>query len=180
MIATSIYSKDEIIKAFEEVAHSANEFFASLDDDKLHDKPEGKWSAAENFEHLFVSTYPVSKGLGYPKLTYMAFGTNKGKSRSYDELIAIYNAKLEEGAKATGKFIPEDDKNLDKDTLISKWKKSTDTFLDKIKGWSEADLDKYRMPHPLLGKLTVREMLFFTIHHIQHHHQIVKSRWDVA
>jgi hypothetical protein len=35
--------------------------------------------------------------------------------------------------------------------------------------WSEDDLDNHRLPHPLLGKLTVREMLFFTLYHIQHH-----------
>jgi hypothetical protein len=35
--------------------------------------------------------------------------------------------------------------------------------------WREEDLDYYRLPHPLLGKLTVREMLFFTVYHNYHH-----------
>jgi len=30
------------------------------------------------------------------------------------------------------------------------------------------------LPHPLLGKVTVREMLYFTIHHVQHHHALVE------
>jgi hypothetical protein len=34
----------------------------------------------------------------------------------------------------------------------------------------------YRLPHPLLGKLTVREMLFFTVYHNAHHLDQVASR----
>lgn len=34
---------------------------------------------------------------------------------------------------------------------------------------SEADLEACRLPHPLLGKLTVREMLLFTLDHEVHH-----------
>ena len=39
----------------------------------------------------------------------------------------------------------------------------------RIDSFSEKDLDNYILPHPLLGKLTIREMLFFTIYHVQHH-----------
>ena len=37
-----------------------------------------------------------------------------------------------------------------------------------------ADLDAVLLPHPLLGKLTVREMLFFTVYHVQHHRALVE------
>jgi hypothetical protein len=36
--------------------------------------------------------------------------------------------------------------------------------------FSEAQLDEYVLPHPILGKLTIREMLYFTIYHATHHH----------
>ena len=35
--------------------------------------------------------------------------------------------------------------------------------------WTESQLDAYRLPHPLLGRLTVREMMLFTLIHNQHH-----------
>jgi hypothetical protein len=35
--------------------------------------------------------------------------------------------------------------------------------------WSEAELDRYTLPHPLLGDLTMREMLCFTLYHNQRH-----------
>jgi uncharacterized damage-inducible protein DinB len=37
-------------------------------------------------------------------------------------------------------------------------------------------LDRLRLPHPALGKLTVREMLFFTIYHNIHHVENVVRR----
>ena len=37
------------------------------------------------------------------------------------------------------------------------------------------DLDKYVLPHPLLGKVTLREMLYFTIHHNEHHLELLKA-----
>jgi hypothetical protein len=43
-------------------------------------------------------------------------------------------------------------------------------------GWREADLDRYLLPHPLLGKLTLREMLHFTLYHNYHHVQSVATR----
>lgn len=42
--------------------------------------------------------------------------------------------------------------------------------------WRDADLDRYLLPHPLLGKLTLREMLFFTLYHNYHHVQSVAAR----
>jgi hypothetical protein len=46
----------------------------------------------------------------------------------------------------------------------------------RIGTWSETDLDRYRLPHPLLGRLTVREMLFFTVQHLAHHASKVEAR----
>ena len=40
---------------------------------------------------------------------------------------------------------------------------------------SEEDLDYYVLPHPLLGKLTLREMLYFTIYHVKHHEKQIRS-----
>ena len=34
---------------------------------------------------------------------------------------------------------------------------------------SEHKLDRCILPHPLLGKLTLREMIYFTIYHMEHH-----------
>lgn len=35
-------------------------------------------------------------------------------------------------------------------------------------------------PHPLLGKLTLREMMFFTIYHVQHHEVFDEKKFEIA
>lgn len=173
-------TKQEIQEAFTKACKDAADFFNSLSETDFSDKPGGKWSAGENFEHLFVSTYPVAKALGYPKLTLLAFGKRKGGSKTYEELVDFYHSKLNEGAKASPKFSPDEKEPATKDMLNSKWNKSTDTMVKNLEKWSEEDLDKYQIPHPILGNLTVREMLYFTVYHIGHHHKIVKERFTAA
>ena len=46
-----------------------------------------------------------------------------------------------------------------------------DRLLDSL---SESDLDTLQAPHPLLGKLTLRELMYFTIYHAQHHQRNVE------
>jgi hypothetical protein len=44
--------------------------------------------------------------------------------------------------------------------------------------WREEDLDRYRLPHPVLGLVTVREMLMFTLFHFDHHRENVARRLE--
>ena len=37
-------------------------------------------------------------------------------------------------------------------------------------------LDRYRLPHPLIGKLTLRELLLWTLYHNAHHVQRIAER----
>jgi hypothetical protein len=49
------------------------------------------------------------------------------------------------------------------------------TLNKRLKKYSEASLDELILPHPLLGKLTLREMLYFTIYHAGHHHHLIET-----
>ena len=40
---------------------------------------------------------------------------------------------------------------------------------DSVETWTEHDLDACGMPHPILGVLSVREMLLFELYHNTHH-----------
>jgi hypothetical protein len=45
-----------------------------------------------------------------------------------------------------------------------------------FESWNEEDLDTIRLPHPLLGKITAREMIYFTLYHAKHHVTATKDR----
>ncbi|MFC6661951.1 DinB family protein [Deinococcus multiflagellatus] len=38
-----------------------------------------------------------------------------------------------------------------------------------LAGWSDAALDRCALPHDLLGRVSARELLFFTVYHDHHH-----------
>ncbi|MFY0650943.1 MAG: DinB family protein [Cyclobacteriaceae bacterium] len=162
-----------------------NKFIQEVDafctgvDTELYEKQvNSKWTIKENLEHIYLSTNPVAKGLTLPKLTFLGFRSKNG-SRSMERLTADYLALLEKGAKSTDKYVPaKNPSKLDKRELLKKWNKLPGYFESGLAKWSEDQLDKYRVPHPLLGKLTFREMLYFTIHHIRHHLNSMKKVFE--
>jgi hypothetical protein len=65
--------------------------------------------------------------------------------------------------------------DLSKEQLLKKWIASGQKLIAAIAKTDEKDLDRYVIPHPLLGKITLRELCYFTIYHTSHHLQTVSS-----
>lgn len=145
-------------------------------------RPMGEaWSPADTVRHLIKSTVPVTRALKLPRLVLrILFGQSNGTSMSCSTLVERYRAVLAGGGKA-GRFSPSPfrapaDLAGSQRDLISECQMGVSALARALEGWTERDLDHCRLPHPLLGKLTVREMLFFTIYHYEHHRAIVAKR----
>ena len=137
--------------------------------------PTDKWSAAQQLDHLVRSVQPVNMAIALPKMILqLLFGKANRPSKTYDELIAKYQNKIQEGAKASGRFIPPTVGLAQKENLLKRLGELVNSLSKKTSGQSEESLDKYILPHPLLGKLTLREMLYFTAYHVHHHQSIVE------
>jgi hypothetical protein len=54
--------------------------------------------------------------------------------------------------------------------------KLNNSFTQKIKNISDKALDSYRLPHPILGKISLRELAIFTSFHTVHHIELLKSK----
>lgn len=138
--------------------------------------PEGKWSAALQLDHLIKSVAPVNMAMGLPHfLLQWLFGMSNRPSKTYEELIEKYHRKLSEGGKASGRFIPKDIPAHQKKHLLKKLNKLVNKLCQRTDRLNEKSLDTYLLPHPLLGKLTLREMLYFTAYHAEHHQKLVKK-----
>lgn len=138
--------------------------------------PEGKWSAAQQLDHIVRSVSPVNRALGLPKFGIQwKFGTANRPSQTFEGLVEKYNRKLQEGGKSSGRFIPPPIETAQKEKLLTKLTNMVSKLCSKTEKYSEEGLDKYILPHPLLGKLTLREMLYFTAYHVEHHRQLVQK-----
>ena len=100
------------------------------------------------------------------------FGRANRSSKNYDELVEKYTAKLAGGYKAAAKYSSGPIALSQRDMLAKKLSALINKLNKKIDSFDEKDFDRYILPHPLLGKLTIREMLFFTVYHVQHHQSL--------
>lgn len=153
------------------------DFVAGLSEaDFVFSRNGEKWSAGQQIDHLCRSVKPLNKGLGAPEFALKAmFGKSDHPSLSYDKLVARYRAELAAGGTATGPFRPEVIPFSRKDELVNTLRELVSKLCSKIEKFDESKLDVIVLPHPLLGKLTLREMFYFTIYHAEHHLQHTKQ-----
>lgn len=144
--------------------------------------PQGDaWSPADNVRHLLKSNRPVLRALTTPKvLLLFRFGAGLRLSQTYPVLRERYLARLAAGVTA-GRFTPRplgssDQTDEHRGSLMAALDQVSEGLTGAVSGWGEWQLDRFRLPHPALGRLTVREMLFFTLYHNLHHVRNVMRR----
>ncbi|MBL7808473.1 MAG: DinB family protein [Saprospiraceae bacterium] len=165
----------ETIKARLEAQYEAFvQMISTLNEQEYVQAPEGKWNAGMQLEHLCKSVAPVNLAFSLPAfLIRLVFGKANRPSRSYEALVEKYQLKLSAGGRASAPFVPEESRFSERDKWSIKLQKLIKKLSTRVEGFSEEQLDSLILPHPLLGKLTLREMLFFTIYHAQHHQKSV-------
>ncbi len=131
---------------------------------------EQKWTAAEQLAHIVLCTAPLVKVFCADKeMIAQNFGHAKQPGMTSKALQEYYTEKLKQGGKAPERYVPERGIPEAKDILITDLQKMIKTLCTAIGSFSEAELDTLCIPHPLLGTLTLREILYNTIHHVEHH-----------
>ncbi len=174
-------TKKEIITASENIFSLFSETCSLIKDTELFARPDNKWSVAENIKHLIISTSTTTLAYSLPKfLVRWMGGTPNRASGTYEELQEKYYKKLSDGAKASGRFIPKPIEvkygksarmnRSDGQKLLHNWNTATVKYIGALTAKrTEEDLDHYLARHPLLGRITLRELCYFTVFHTQHH-----------
>ncbi len=172
-------SKEEIIKQLLSAKEDFIGFCNDIDKDLFFFQPVEKWSVAQNVKHLILSANTTKLAFSLPKFIGRIYvGKPNRPSRNYDDLVINYKLKLKEGGRASGIYIPKVvSPQTGKETLLTSFSKSMENLISGIdKKWGDQQLDKFLAPHPLLGKITLRELCYFTIYHTYHHLNIIKQR----
>lgn len=147
------------------------EYMQTLNDDELSRSADPKWSAGQQLNHIVICVKSLLKAFGTDKLILeQRFGLSNRVSLSYDAMESNYLEKLKEGGKAPAPFVPEAFLLEQKTVLISELEQMIKDLCLKLENFSEEELDALCLPHPLLGNITLREMLYNTIQHVEHHH----------
>lgn len=168
-------NKASITQALRKNYDSFINYISSLSSDDFLFRYQQKWTAGQQVAHLLIGIKALTKVFDMNTSEIEKhFGAATGVSRSYLAVKEAYEMQLSTGGKAPERFLPEEVHLEQKTVLLENLTSSIHDLCAKIDNFAEAELDGFYIPHPLLGNLTMREMLFNAIHHVEHHHQLTK------
>lgn len=167
--------KQQIIKGIEREYSAFLNLVNGLSDREFESAPEGKWTPGQQLEHLARSIKPLALALYLPKsVLRFRFGKANRPSKTYEELVAKYKAKIQPGYVPQKQYLPRNVPVSERD----KWSKKLSRYVDQvcrhIRTFPEDQLDLMVAPHPAIGILTMREMMYFTMYHAEHHRNLVE------
>ena len=169
-----IQTKAEIVSALQDSNRHMQTWFSAISSTEYFTRQGEVWSAADNVDHVIKAIKPIVKAMKLPHLALQTmFGKAQHTSRTFEEVCKIYQEEISKGAKASGRFLPEDapveNKEQAKLDQLQKASRVIEELILACEKWDEDALDQFQLPHPLIGNLSMREMLFFTIHHNLRH-----------
>lgn len=170
-------NKDEIIKNLRDSHVAFWDTSLQLPNPTI---PENKkWSIYQNVDHINIGLLRLGNYLALPKSQIeILCGLSVRESTTYENLIKIYLNTMASGIKATEPFVPELNLNGKIEEVVSIGENLLKAFISNLNDWTESDLDLYYCPHPALGTITIREILYFTIYHVQHHNKIIINHYS--
>ncbi len=171
---SSNLAKLELLSRLKDSSQRVINWFTEIPAGEFFQRKGEVWSASDNVDHLIRSHKPIAMALKLPRLTLRTmFGAANQPSRSYDAICQMYKDTLAAGGVASGKYLPNqqtpEQPNVAKMELLNQFSKASADVVSVAEKWNDDDLDGYLLPHPLIGKLTIREMLYFTIYHNLRH-----------
>ena len=170
--------KQEIINEIQNITDELITYVESLSEEQVSKSVDNKWSTNGNIEHLVLSIKPLTRAHKIPKFILgYKFGKMNRDTRSYNQISNKYENAMSKGlAPSPNPFAPKEKKVITKNELLKNYKKETLRLIKSLNSWSEKQMDIYILPHPAIGKLSIREMLYFTHFHTIHHFKIIKKK----
>jgi len=171
-------NKKDIVEILEQKHQNLFDWLLSSGDENWEKGPVDRWTSGQHVLHLFDSMVLLNKALKYPKfLLRYKFGTSNRPSRTYDEVAKRYEERLSENQERARNFNRDLKKPALKERkrLIDSLQIQNKKLQYKTSKLKDKHLDTLLLPHPLMGKMTLREIIMWTAHHTDHHVEILKK-----
>lgn len=165
--------KEDIVSMLQDKYQTLLDCLETQDDTKWEVGPEGKWTTGQQALHLLQSIKPLNNALSVPKfLLKYKFGKANRDVRPYEAVVQRYKERLKD-VPAGAAFGPSQNmktpKLKDKAYLINRLQVENKKLQYKTNKLKDKDLDNLILPHPLMGKMPVRELIMWTAYHVEHH-----------
>ena len=170
---TNDMTKQELIEQFYNNHQEFINYVSSLTDEEFIYSINQKWTAGQQLKHIYLTLIPFPKALASKEFLIQNFGKIDRPTWDYDTVLENY---FKTSLQAPERFHPEglitsDEKNK----IISDIQETLIIVQNLLNNYSEEEFDNLILPHPLLGKLTIREMFCLMSYHPTNHlYQIEK------
>ena len=166
-------TQQEIIEQLRSIFSEVEKNGALFSEEKFFKRPDtGKWSAAENIQHLFLSAKPLVGLFGKPDFMKQQWGESNRPSMHYEAVVKIYLEKIGNLGAVVPAYVPDGLCTTQAEQLANLHSLHS-KFTERALALTDEILDNYQVPHPLIGLLTVREFLYFTHYHTQRHNDTI-------
>jgi hypothetical protein len=168
-------TKLEILAALESNARSIVAYFSNLPERAAFYGDADHWSPAHHLVHLTKSSVSVERALRSGALPLHP----AARSRTYPEVrdaaaTALARTPKERLIEMGRTVVIAPDTGLA--DLTKAFESASAGLRTTASTWAEDAMDRHAIAHPLMGEITVREMLLFFIVHERHHLKIVRAR----
>lgn len=167
----------EILAALESNAQTIVAFFSSLPDRLVLEGDPDHWGPAHHLVHLTRASVSMERALRSGTLPLHP----TARSRTYAEVRDVAATSLAGAPKdrllemGRAVVIAPGARLAD---IVNAFASADAAMRAAASTWAEDALDRHALAHPLMGELTVREMLLFFIVHERHHLKIVRTRFE--
>ena len=173
--------KQDIVQLLETKHDALYTFLDQQSPEKWEQGPQDKWTTGQHVLHLIQSAKYLNKALGYPKfLLRYKFGKSNRVPREYEAIIKRYNERLEGVQGIT--FGPSRNMRVpqlnEKTTLINDLKRQENLLKKRTQKWKDTHLDNLLLPHPLMGRMPVREIIMWSAYHVEHHAKTLENQYN--
>ncbi len=161
-------TKQELIERFFNNHKELVDYINSLSDDQFI-YSNGKWTAGQQLSHINLCLQPISQALASKEYIIQKFGEIDRDAMDYDQVIINYKSALEKGGKAPDRFVPEMVSVIDRNKLTTELTALLLKIKTQLSDYTDQELNTLILPHPLLGNMTIRELIYLMTHHATHH-----------
>ena len=170
--------REAIAEVLEEKHKALFDWLESKPEEHWESGPEDRWTVGQHFLHLLKSIKPLNDALSMPSLLMRTqFGKNNREVRSYDTVAERYEEKLSKNLDRAKVFNEKlkPPKLADRTYILNRLQTENKKLQYKVRRIKDKNLDNLVLPHPLMGKMPVREIIMWTAHHVDHHTQSLKK-----
>jgi hypothetical protein len=167
------YSREEILSCLAVLQKEVEYFFQKVPPGLFFSHSLGGWSVGENISHLTFTANMLALSFKIPKIFFrILYGRPKEESSFLDwKNIFFEKLKISQDAGIYAPAIESSPRDPSHKSiiLIREWNNACINLVSTLEMITETELSKYRIQHPLMGRVSFREACYLHILHILHH-----------